>query len=80
MPTCSFRDLAAVCKALGLTLSIGKKGVVWKGISPINKKPVNFCIHEHAGGRDLPTGTFNSYIKQLGFKNYDEFKEYLGKI
>jgi hypothetical protein len=77
LPTCSFRDLARVCKALGLTPYQGKKWVIWKGISPINNQPVVFCIHEHAGGRDIAIGIFNSYIKQLGFRNFDEFNNYL---
>lgn len=80
MPTCSFRDLAKVCQALGFTATQGKKGVIWKGISPLNKLPITICIHEHTGGRDIPTGTFNSYLKQLGFKNFDEFNDYLRKI
>lgn len=74
MPTCSFRELAKVCKALGLSSVQGKKEVVWKGISPLNNQPVTFCIHEHAGGRDIAIGSFNSYLKQLGFKNYEEFQ------
>lgn len=80
MPTCSFRDMASVCKALGLFSYQGKKGTIWKGISPLNNQPVNFCIHEHASGRDIPVGTLDRYIKQLGFKNFDEFNRYLNGL
>ena len=78
MPTCSFRDLERVCAALGLESQKAKKGTVWTGISPLTHAPSNpIGIHQRAGGGDIPGGTLRKYIKELGFKSYEEFREYL---
>lgn len=79
MPTCSFRDLSLVCKALGLESCRGKKGLIWKGMG-LNGQMVSISIHEHAGGRDVPDGTFLKYIKDLGFSNKHEFYDYLRNL
>lgn len=69
-----------VCKALGLTSEQRKKGHMWTGITSIGTEPVRIMIHDKAGGRDIPDGTFNSYVKELGFKNSQEFFDYLNKL
>jgi hypothetical protein len=79
LPTGSFRDLGLVCKALGLESFPGKKGTRWKGIG-LNGQMVDICIHQHAGGRDVPDGTFTKYIKDLGFKNAKAFYDYLNSL
>lgn len=77
MPTCSFGDLEKVCEALGLESRKGKKGTVWKGISPLTHAPIDpICIHAHARGRDMPDGTLRKYIRALGFKGFEEFRNY----
>lgn len=81
MPTCSFHDLEKVCAALGLESRKAKKGTVWKGISPLTNAPINpIGIHEQAGGRDVPDGTLRKYIKELGFKTFEEFRAYLNSL
>jgi len=77
LSTSSFRDLNKVCKALGLKQKKSKKGLLWIGYSPINKRYVRIAIHQHAEGRDLASGTFQSSLKQLGFSNTEEYKEFL---
>lgn len=81
MPSCSFRDLERVCKALGLESAPAKKGTVWSGISPLTNAPIApICIHTHAGERDVPTGTLRKYVKELGFKSLQEYTEFLSQL
>lgn len=81
MPTCSFRDLERVCAALGLECRQAKKGTVWKGVSPFTGAPIApISIHDHAGGKDVPDGTLGKYIKELGFKNIEQFRDYLNRL
>lgn len=78
MPTCSFRDLERVCAALGLESRKAKHGTLWKGISPLTQAPIDpISVHEHAAGRDVPDGTLRKYLKELGFKSFKEFRDYL---
>jgi hypothetical protein len=79
LPTSSFRDFERVCKSLGL-VSSSKKGTIWAGINRLTGIPVFICIHKHAGGRDISTGLFDRYIKALGFKNAQEFYDYLNSL
>ena len=76
MPTISFRDFDKVCLLLGLEKKISKKGHIWNGISSINEEYVRIAVHLHSGGRNIPTGTLISNIKELGFKDYNEFQDY----
>lgn len=81
MPTCSFRDLARVCKALGLEQRRSRKGTVWSGISLLSDAPINpISIHARAGGRDIPDGTLRKYVKELGFKSLQQFRDYLNSL
>lgn len=80
MPTGSFRDLSRICQALGLEPVQKKKGTGWEGISPFNHQFVQIVIHEYAGGRDIPTGTLQKYIRDLGFKDFDDYLGYLNRI
>lgn len=81
MPSCNFRDFEKVCAALGLESRMAKYGTVWTGISPLTRVPINpISIHKHAGGRDIPGGTLQKYIKELGFGSFEEFREYLNRL
>jgi hypothetical protein len=81
LPSFSFRDLERVCKALGLESRPAKKGTVWSGISPLTNAPIRpICIHTHARGRDVPTGTLVRYVKNLGFENLHQFTEFLSQL
>lgn len=80
MPTSSFRDLKKVCQALGLEPIQKKNGVSWEGISSRNHQYVQIVIHEHAGGRDIPTGTLRKYLHDLGFKDFNDYLGYLKQI
>ena len=75
MPTSSFRDLIKVCESLGLTCKATTNGLIYTGMA--NGKYCRISIHKHAGGRDIPTGTFFQYVKDLGFQSINEFIEYL---
>jgi hypothetical protein len=79
LPTCSFRDLQRVCQSLGLQSIQKKKGISWEGISPLNNEFVQIVIHEHAGGRDIPMGTLRKYIRDLGFKDFQAYMNYLNQ-
>lgn len=80
MSSCSFRDLERVCKALGLESRPAKEGTIWSGISPLTNAPIApICIHTHAGGRNVPTGTLQKYARELGFKNLKELTEFMNR-
>ena len=74
----TFRDFIRVCKALGLKLKALRNDIMYSGY--VNGKYCSIPIHKHAEGRDIATGTFNGYVKELGFKNTQEYFEYLNKI
>ena len=74
----TFRELEKVCKALGLTLEQKKNGVLWSGMA--NGKFARIIIHKHCEGRDLKNGIINGYVKELGFKNDQEYYNYLREI
>ncbi|MDI6602465.1 MAG: hypothetical protein QME46_11925 [Thermoanaerobacteraceae bacterium] len=76
--TSSYRELDIVCRALNLTYKKTKKGHMWYGF--INNNMVRIVIHEHAQGRDIPTGTFNQYLKLLGFANVEEYNDFLTNV
>lgn len=76
MGTCSFRELREVCKRLGLTCTPKKKGEEWNGLD-INGNYLSTILHEHAAGRDIPDGTFRTIVRQLGFANEQDFKDFL---
>ena len=78
MPTSSFRDLEKVCIALGLAAEEKTKGIAYKGF--VNEKYCNIMIHMHSKGRDIATGTFGRYVKDLGFNNIDEYFNYLRSL
>jgi len=72
MGTCSFRDFEEVCRRLGLLCRVTGKGYIWEGIDQAGNL-LRVSIHKHAGGRDIPAGTFHSMVKELGFANEQEF-------
>jgi hypothetical protein len=76
MGTCSFKDFEEVCGRLGLTKYQTKKGEIWEGLDT-NGNLLRAAIHKHAGGKDIPNGTFHSMIKDLGFENEKDFKDFI---
>lgn len=74
----TFKHLEMVCNALGLQCKTTKKGRLWTGV--INGQLVRIAVHPHCEGRDIASGTFNKYVKQLGFKSEAEFIDYLSNI
>lgn len=80
----SFRDLESVCKALGLVEKQTKSGVIWSGIIKSNYsnngKFSRLSLHIHQQGKDISTGLFRSYVKELHFENTEEFFNFLRKI
>lgn len=77
MPTCSYREIALVCAALGLKRVKAKNGEKWIGVSPLNRRPVMLVVHQHTAGRDIPGGLFQQYLSQLGFLSAAQFRQYL---
>lgn len=51
---------------------------MWKGT--ISGEYVRISIHIHQQGKDIPTGLFRQYIRDLKFDNNDEFFKYLKEI
>jgi len=80
LATAKYVQFDKVCEALGLKYKKKKKGHVWAGRSPLNNQIVSVAVHHNNAGGDMATGTFNTEIKKLGFKNYDEFKDFLDKL
>lgn len=76
--TATFRHLEQVCRALGLKCKEIKKGRLWTGI--IDGQLVRIPIHPHCDGRDIATGTFNKYVKNLGFSSAEDFWDYLRSL
>lgn len=79
MATSSFKDFEKVCKALGLNAREGKNSTTYTGTG-YDGSLVRTSVHTHAAGRDIPTGTFRKCIKDIGFKNTDEYYEFLAKL
>ncbi|MFZ5596547.1 MAG: hypothetical protein ACOY31_06000 [Bacillota bacterium] len=78
MGTCSFRVFVKVCEMLGLTQKKTGNRFLWEGIG----KNGDYCqvsIHIHAAGRDIPNGTFNKMVKDLGFSSECEFFDFYNK-
>jgi len=67
--------LEQVCKALDLTCKQAKKGRLWTGL--INGNLVRIVVHPHSEGRDIASGTFNKYVKELGFNSEADFMGFL---
>ena len=76
--SCSFRQLIKVCEGLNLQCKNGKKGLIYYGL--IDGEMVRISIHVHAEGRNIATGTFRNYVKDLKFKNEEEFFNYLRSL
>lgn len=74
MASCSYRDMEKVCKALGLK----NRGYIWKGTANGGYRRIS--LHTHAGGRNIDTGLFHAYVKDLGFESVDEFFRFLDEI
>jgi len=74
----NYSDLDRVCKALGLEKKPVKKGHMWKGFA--NGKYVRIVIHHNNAGKDIPTGTFRKYVRDLGFNNPEEYFNFLKNI
>ena len=77
MGSCSFRDFEEVCKRIGLTRYYKTNGEMWKGVDATGNTIV-CTIHSHTGGRDINDRTFYEMIKQLKFKDEQDFKDFLG--
>ncbi|WP_157872728.1 hypothetical protein [Desulfoscipio gibsoniae] len=75
MGTCSFRVFIKVCKKLGLQKRKMGNRFVWEGIDHKGQYR-QVSIHIHAEGRDIPSGTFNKMVKDLGFESEEEFFMY----
>ncbi|MTI83615.1 MAG: hypothetical protein FH756_06855 [Firmicutes bacterium] len=67
-----FRVFIKVCKKLGLQKRRMGNRFVWEGIDSHGQYR-QVSIHIHAEGRDIPSGTFNKMVKDLGFSNEEEF-------
>lgn len=78
MATSSFRDLVLVCEALGLKRKDTKNGEIYKGYA--NSRYCRISIHAHAMGRNIATGTFARYVKDLGFESEEAFKRFLNSL
>jgi hypothetical protein len=76
MGTCSFRDFEDACKRLGLKRKELGRRFVWEGFD-IKGNFLYVAIHKHTDGRGIPNGTFNAMLKQLKFKNEQDFKDFL---
>ena len=76
MPTDSFRNLEKVCIALGLERKETKYGFIYTGKGK-NGEFARLSIHAHAMGRDIATGTFSQYVKDLGFNNQEDYFKFL---
>jgi hypothetical protein len=74
----TFSELDKVCKALGLEKKPTKKGYIWKGIA--NGRYAKISVHNNNKGKDIPTGTFCQYVRELGFSSPEEYFEYLRSI
>lgn len=76
--TSNYSDLDKVCKSLGLEKKPAKKGHIWKGFA--NGKYARIVVHNNNAGRDIPTGTFRQYVRELGFSSPEEYFDYLKNI
>ena len=57
---------------LGLTQRKAGNRFLWEGIDRKgNYRQVS--LHVHAEGRDIPNGTFNKMVKDLGFASEEDF-------
>lgn len=74
----TFKDLISVCEALGLRERRTKRCLIYEG--NVNGKYCKIVMHLHSEGRDIATGTFHEYVKQLGFTNESEFSKFLKSI
>lgn len=75
MGTCSFRIFVQVCKKMGFEKKRTGNRFVWEGIDRQgNYRQVS--VHVHAEGRDIPNGTFNKMVKDLGFAGEEDFFEF----
>lgn len=52
--------------------------LIYEGIVKGENRKV--VIHLHAQGRDIATGTFHKYVKDLGFSSEDELRKFLDNI
>lgn len=75
---CNYRELEKVCGALGLSCKQTKKGVIWHGT--LKGDYVRISIHIHQRGKDIPTGLFRSYVRDLKFENVDDFLAFSREI
>jgi len=78
MGTCSFKIFVKVCKMIGLIQRKAGNRFMWEGIDRKgNYRQVS--VHIHAEGRDIPNGTFNKMVKDLGFASEEEFFVFYNK-
>lgn len=75
MATCKFKHLISVCEALGLTCRRTKICLIYEGMANGGYRKI--VIHLHAEGRDIASGTFHGYVKDLGFNSEDDFRKFL---
>lgn len=77
MAISTFKELILVCEALGFEKYNGKNCIIYKGMA--NGKYCRIVIHPHAQGRDIATGLFHRYVKDLGFSNENDYFDFLRK-
>lgn len=73
-----FSDFDKACKARGLEKVKTKSGHLWKGM--IHGRYERIAVHQHAKGRDMPSGTFLTCIHQLGFSSEDEYNDFINNL
>ena len=78
MATVKFRHLISVCEALDLKSKETKSCLIFEGTA--NGQYRKVVIHLHSEGRDIATGTFHKYVKDLGFTSEDDFRRFLDSI
>jgi len=78
LATAKYRDLILVCEALGLRFRETKTCLIFEGMANGGYRKV--VIHLHSEGRDIATGTFHSYVKDLGFDSEEAFRRFLKTI
>lgn len=78
MATSTFKHLISVCEALGLKCRETKTCLIYEGTA--NGAYRKIVIHLHSTGRDIATGTFHRYVKDLGFNSEEEFRKFLASL
>ena len=78
MATAKFKHLISVCEALGLQCRETKICLIYEGTANGGYRKI--VIHLHSLGRDIATGTFHRYVKDLGFDSEKDFQKFLNSL